>query len=203
MEHSCNIVFAKLAVEIGAEKMTATAEKIGINMSFEIDDVKTPAGHYDVSKASVNQLAWSGVGQYNDEVNPMQMAMICGAIGNGGQSVTPTYIKSGSGDLLELIGMKQSGSRHMFNPNTAAKLTEVLPDYTYDDFGGLTVKAKTGTAEVGEDKKPNAWMVGYSTDADCPLAFACVVENAGFGSQYAKPVAQTAMKYASQALKAH
>ena len=30
-----------------------------------------------------------------------------------------------------------------------------------------------------------------------------VVENAGFGSQYAKPVAQTAMKYASQALKAH
>ena len=133
----------------------------------------------------------------------MQMAMICGAIGNGGQSVTPTYIKGGSGDLLELIGMKKSGSRDMFLPSTATKLTEVLPDYTYDDFGGLTVKAKTGTAEVGEDKKPNAWMVGFSTDADCPLAFACVVENAGFGSQYAKPVAQTAMKYASQALKAH
>ena len=203
LEHSCNIVFAKLAVEIGAEKMTETAEKIGVNMSFEIDDVKTPAGHYDVSKASVNQLAWSGVGQYNDEVNPMQMAMICGAIGNGGQSVTPTYIKGGSGDLLELIGMKKSGSRDMFLPSTATKLTEVLPDYTYDDFGGLTVKAKTGTAEVGEYKKPNAWMVGFSTDADCPLAFACVVENAGFGSQYAKPVAQTAMKYASQALKAH
>ena len=93
LTQSCNIVFAELAVEIGSEKMNATAQKMGINMSFEIDDVDTPKGHYNTAGASVNQLAWSGVGQYDNQVNPMQMAIICGAIANGGNSTTPTYIK--------------------------------------------------------------------------------------------------------------
>lgn len=206
MAHSCNIVFAELAVEIGAEKMTAAAEKIGINASFEFDDVQTAKGHYDVSKADTNQLAWSGVGQYNDAVNPMQMAIICGAIANGGTSVTPTYIKSGTGDLMKLIGIGKGKSRDMFDPNTAAKLAEVMrytiTDYYGDNlFGDLSVCAKTGTGEVGEDKDPNAWMVGYSQDDDCPLAFACVVEDAGFGFSYAGPVAETAMIHASQSLR--
>ena len=200
MSQSCNIVFAELATEIGAERMTATAEKMGINLSYEIDDVSTPAGHYDVSKASVNQLAWSGVGQYENKVNPMQMAILCGAIANGGNSVIPTYIKSGTGDLLKLVGLHQSQGKALLSPDTAATLGQVIPEYS---FGSLSVRAKTGTAEVGEDKAPNAWMVGYSTDTDAPLAFACVVEDAGFGSQYARPVAEAAMTAAAQALRGY
>ena len=200
LEQSCNIVFAELAVEIGAEKMTATAEKMGINLSYEIDDVSTAKGHYDVSKASTNELAWSGVGQYNNEVNPMQMAIICGAIANGGNSVNPTYIKSGTGDLLKMVGLNDTKSRELVNPSTALTLSQVMPSYT---FGSLSVRAKTGTAEVGDEKSPNAWMVGFSTDEDCPLAFACVVEDAGFGSQYARPVAETAMQNAALAIRGY
>lgn len=38
-----------------------------------------------------------------------------------------------------------------------------VSDYYGDNlFGGLTVCAKTGTGEVGDDKNPNGWMVGYS-----------------------------------------
>lgn len=83
LAHSCNIVFAELAVELGSDKMTAEAEKVGINKSFSVDGVNTASGSYDVSKANTNQLAWSGIGQYTDTVNPMQMAVICGAIANG------------------------------------------------------------------------------------------------------------------------
>ncbi len=198
LEHSCNIVFAELAVELGPEKMTAAAEKMGINLSYEIDDVSTAKGHYDVSKATTNELAWSGVGQYNDEVNPMQMAILCGAIANGGNSVNPTYIKSGTGDLLKMIGLNDTKSRELLKSSTASTLSQSMPSYT---FGSLSVRAKTGTAEVGDEKSPNAWMVGFSTDEDCPLAFACVVEDAGFGSQYARPVAETAMQSAAQALR--
>ena len=43
---------------------------------------------------------------------------------------------------------------------------------------------------------------GYEVE-DCPLAFACVVEDAGFGSQYARPVAETAMQSAAQALRGY
>ena len=200
LEHSCNIVFAELAVELGPEKMTAAAEKMGINLSYEIDDVSTAKGHYDVSKATTNELAWSGVGQYNDEVNPMQMAILCGAIANGGNSVNPTYIKSGTGDLLKMIGINDTKSRELLKSSTASTLSRSMPSYT---FGSLSVRAKTGTAEVGDEKSPNAWMVGFSTDEDCPLAFACVVEDAGFGSQYARPVAETAMQSAAQALRGY
>ena len=200
LEHSCNIVFAELAVELGPEKMTAAAEKMGINLSYEIDDVSTAKGHYDVSKATTNELAWSGVGQYNDEVNPMQMAILCGAIANGGNSVNPTYIKSGTDDLLKMIGLNDTKSRELLKSSTASTLSQSMPSYT---FGSLSVRAKTGTAEVGDEKSPNAWMVGFSTDEDCPLAFACVVEDAGFGSQYARPVAETAMQSAAQALRGY
>ena len=200
LEHSCNIVFAELAVELGPEKMTAAAEKMGINLSYEIDDVSTAKGHYDVSKATTNELAWSGVGQYNDEVNPMQMAILCGAIANGGNSVNPTYIKSGTGDLLKMIGLNDTKSRELLKSSTASTLSQSMPSYT---FGSLSVRAKTGTAEVGDEKSPNAWMVGFSTDEDCPLAFACVVEDAGFGSQYARPVAETAMQNAALAIRGY
>lgn len=205
--HSCNIVFAELAVELGSDVMTETAEKIGINMSFEVDEVATAKGNYDVSEANTNNLAWSGVGQYNDEVNPMQMAIICGAIANGGTSKAPTLIKSGTDEILEAIGLKSDSGKQLFSSDTAAKLDEIMrytiTDYYGDSqYGGLSVCAKTGTAEVGDDKNPNAWIVGYAQDEDCPLAFACVVEDSGFGSEYAAPVAQAAMIQAAKSLGA-
>lgn len=198
MQQSCNIVFAELAAELGPDIMMATAEKMGINLSYEIDDVSTAKGHYDVKQASLNELAWSGVGQFNDEVNPMQMAVMCGAIANGGNSVTPTYIKSGTGDLLKMIGLHDTKSLQLVNPNTAATLTQVMPTYT---FGSVNVRAKTGTAEVGNGKGNNAWMVGFSTDADCPVAFACVVEDSGFGNQYARPVLEAAVQATADSLR--
>ena len=206
MAHSCNIVFAELAVELGADKMTATANKVGINDSYEIDGIKTEEGYYDVSEANTNQLAWSGVGQYENKTNPMQMAIICGAIANGGTTKVPHIIKDSS--LLSAIGINTAqDTPQLFESSTAAKLDEVMrytiTDYYGDDiFGGLTVCAKTGTGEIGEGKEPNAWMVGYAKDEDCPLAFACVVEEAGFGYTYAGPVVQAAMIKAAEKMNA-
>lgn len=206
LTYSCNVVFAELAVEIGAEKMTAMANKVGINNSYEIDGINTETGSYDVSQANTNQLAWSGVGQYEVKANPMQMAIICGAIANGGRTKVPYIIKDGS--LLGAIGINTAKDTPLlFNAGTAKKLDEMMrftiTDYYGDSmFGGLSVCAKTGTGEIGEDREPNAWMVGYAQDKDCPLAFACVVEEAGFGYSYAGPVAQAAMIKAAEKLGA-
>jgi peptidoglycan glycosyltransferase len=211
--HSCNIVFAELAVEIGEDKMTETAKKLGINSSFSINGISTKKGKYNVSKANTNQLAWSGVGQYNDKVNPMQMAIICGAIANGGTPTNPYFISGASGSILPDLSLAGNGSKGttLLSSTTAEKLGElmryaVVNDYGDSMFGGLTVCAKTGTGETvtGQDEDKNdGWMVGYSTDEDCPLAFACVVRGSSqYGYSTAGQVAKAAMIQAAKSLRA-
>jgi cell division protein FtsI/penicillin-binding protein 2 len=73
-----------------------------------------------------------------------------------------------------------------------------MPSYK---IAGLDIRAKTGTAEVGNGKGNNAWFVGYALNDDCPLAFACVVEDAGFGNTYARPVIEAALETATNNLR--
>lgn len=192
---SCNIAFADIATEVGADNMQKTADKMGVTKRFDVSGVNTAKGYYDVTQANENQLAWSGIGQFTDMTNPAQMAIMCGAIANGGNAKLPVYID----------GSLASSSGRLLESDTADKLAEIMR-YTitnhYGDtmFGGLTVGAKTGTAEVGEGKEPNAWMVGYSTDEDYPLAFAVVVEEGGYGFYTAGPIARTAMIESAKSL---
>jgi peptidoglycan glycosyltransferase len=72
-------------------------------------------------------------------------------------------------------------------------VTEVYKEKNYQ---GLELCAKTGTAEVGSDKKPHAWFVGFMDRDDFPLAFVVVVENGGRGIQAAAPIAKTVLEYA-------
>lgn len=210
--HSCNIVFAELAVELGEDVMTETAEKMGINASFKISGIKTKAGNYDVSKATTHQLAWSGVGQYEDKVNPMQMAILCGAIAKKGTPVIPYLVEGTSGSMLKDMGLAGSASNgeRMLDSDTSKSLKELMRfavqnDYGDDMFGGLTVCAKTGTGETliseGSDKN-DGWMVGFAADKDVPLAFACVVRGTSdYGYSTAGQVAKAAMIQAAESLR--
>lgn len=199
LAQSCNVVFSELAARLGKDKMTAMAEKLGFNSSVIVNGTETARQVYNVSKADENGLGWSGIGQYTVEANPMQMAIMCGAIANGGTAVLPNEIKSG---VIEING----GTKDMIDSDLAAKLDEYMRyDVTsyYGDslFPSLTVCAKTGTAEVGENKEPHAWMVGYSQDEDSPLAFAVIVENGGYGFSTAGPVAVAAMEACASVLR--
>lgn len=210
--HSCNIVFAELAVELGKEKMTETADEMGINSSVTVNAVRTKAGKYDVSQANTHQLAWSGVGQYNDAVNPMQMAVMCGAIAKGGTPKIPYMVKGESGNFWSDLGFSTEGGngKNMLSVQTAEKVKNlmrnaVVNDYGDSMFGGLTVCAKTGTGETvtGEETDKNdGWMVGFSSDEDCPLAFACVVRGSDqYGYSTAGQVVKNAMIQAAESLR--
>lgn len=204
LAQSCNIVFAELAERLGKTKMTATAEQLGFNSTYTINGTTTAQSTYNVKKANNNDLAWSGIGQYTVEANPMQMAIMCGAIANGGSTTLPDEIQSGVSDFsIENV----DGTVTLMDANLASKLDEYMRyDVTsyYGDgmFPTLTVCAKTGTAEVGEGKEPHAWMVGYSQDEDAPLAFAVIVENGGYGYSTAGPVAVSAMEACASTLRA-
>lgn len=152
LAQSCNVVFAELAVEIGKEKMTEEANRIGITQSFNVGNTPTVKGKYDVSKAQDNDLGWSGIGQYTDLANPMQMAIMCGAVANHGQSVQPYFVSDiYKGDFSPVRAPGASADRELLSRNTADTLNEMMR-YTvtsnYGDgmFPSLEVCAKTGTA---------------------------------------------------------
>lgn len=205
LAQSCNVVFAEIAVEVGSDSMNKAAEEMGVTKSFSVDDNPTVQGHFNVSDANKNQLGWSGIGQYTDLVNPMQMAIMCGSIANGGETAQPYIIKESS-SVLKNIGKTVTNKKiRLMDGELSSQLNDLMRytvESNYGDsmFNGLTVCAKTGTAEVGKDKEPNAWMIGYSQDESCPLAFAVVVENAGYGYYVAGPVAVAAMTQAAIAI---
>lgn len=76
-------------------------------------------------------------------------------------------------------------------------------DYYGDDsFPGLTVCAKSGTAEVGTGKKPNAMFTGFLADAEMPLAFIVCIEDGGYGRQTCVPVLLPVLQTCKQILSA-
>lgn len=207
LAQSCNIVFAQLAYELGRDKMTAAANEMGINSSFNIGHAPTVKGQYDVKDASDNDLAWSGIGQYTDLANPMQMCILMSAIANGGNRAEPYYVHSINGsDYSPFTAAVQSGQA-MLKSSTAQRLNDMMR-YTvssnYGDYmfgGNLTVCAKTGTAEVQEGESNDAWIVGFTQDEDAPLAFAVVVEDGTFGLSTAGPVASAAIQACAQSMR--
>lgn len=198
---SCNVVFAQLAVELGEEKMTQTATAMGFNKTFEVSGVTLSKSKYDLKNAlGDNQIGWSGIGQFEDLANPMHMAIMCGAIAGEGTPVTP-YLLDSDSSILQKIGItKAKQSEQMLSADTAKKVQDLMrssADYYYNarglTMGGLNFCAKTGTAEVGKDKEPNAWLIGFTEDENHPYAFAVVVEEGGYGISAAAPVASAAI----------
>ena len=204
--HSCNVVFAQLAIEIGADKMKETAEKMGFNSdAVRMSGIPIAESYYNADGADDNTLAWTGIGQgfgkYEDRANPLRMALVAGAVANGGTAVSP-YIVEDDGSLMNKLGIatNKDGDTNMLSPSTAAKLQQLMKsaaiyyDGTYGiKVGNLPFCAKTGTAERGDGKAETAWFVGYTEDANHPYAFAVVVEEGGAGAEAAAPVADAAV----------
>lgn len=204
---SCNVTFAQLAMELGKDKMTAMANQMGFNKSYSLDGIPTSKSVYNVSGAQQQDLAWSGIGQYTDTTNPYHMLLLMGAIANGGEPVNPYLIQSISSSygLTTQSGHTTTGTR-LLQTETADQLKvmmryNVTKDYGDSMFPGLSVCAKTGTAEVGSGKQPNGWMVGFSSNEKTPIAFAVVVEEGNYGRTSAGLIASALMAAAAQSMK--
>lgn len=201
LAHSCNCYFAQLAVDLGADKMTTQANRMGFNKSVSINDIDTAKSVYDVSKADKNQLGWSGVGQYTTLASPMTMAVISGGIANGGTPIMPYLIKQISLPF-GLPNIPQSGNKgtQMLSEQNAKTLSDMMRYTVENEYygGGFNgeICAKTGTAEVGGGEAAHAWVTGFSRDESCPLAFAVIIENGDSGYYTALPVAAQVMNKA-------
>lgn len=206
---SCNVTFGSLAFSIGSPALRATAERFGFNFNFAFDDVILYESGCLNGNAGGGELIQAGIGQGRTQVTPLHMAMIAGAIANGGEMMEPKLISSvtnPAGAVLESMEPK------VFRTVAGPENCEIVARYMYEtvktgtasraampNYKSGYVCGKTGSAEWSNDKEAltNAWYTGFLYgDDEHPYAIAVVVEEGGSGGTVAAPVAAKALEKA-------
>ena len=116
-----------------------------------------------------------------------------GAIAAGGKGIQPYLVQRITSDGITTYSASPQSGQRIMSKATAETLRELMAFNVTDKYGsknfpGMTVCAKTGTAEVGGDKKPNATIAGFVTDEQYPLAFIIAVEDGGYGREICVPI---------------
>jgi peptidoglycan glycosyltransferase len=171
--------------------MLEYAEKYGFTERIKVGELLTARGNFDSAASGSVNLAWSGVGQFTNTVCPAAMLRFVGAIANEGRAVNLQLLKR-----TGISALIPAGSTRLMNRNTAKELSEIIEIQNRENFPGLSIHAKSGTAQVGNNKDPHAWYVGYITNKDYPLAFVVMVENGGGGTAVAAPIANRVLQLA-------
>lgn len=202
MNESCNCAFAQISIELGADKLLATAESMGFNQKLTAKEIRLTKSRFSPSETSEAELGWAGIGQSTTYINPAHLLTILGAIANGGEGYAPDRIRS-TGTFSEIVGRMPS-TMIKINSETAAKLDELLRSNVKDKYGdwkfeNLVMCGKTGTAQI-DGAKSHSWFAGYSQREDLPLAVVCIAENAGYGSGVALSVSNKVMQYFLKAM---
>ena len=201
---SCNCVFAQLAVEMGPDIMETYVKQTGLTNSYSVNGIPTKESTFNFRSGNAGELGWSGVGQGFDLVNPCAMMVYAGAIANGGKTAKPQLIAhtNTKDDLRISIYLPHQTSR-LLAQDTADTLKQMMKDNVTNNYGtgnfpGLTVGAKSGTAQDGTGRN-NAWFVGFVEDVEHPLAFVVFLEGGGSGSSAAGSVASRLLQAAIEA----
>ncbi|MDJ0461790.1 penicillin-binding protein 2 [Streptomyces sp. H27-C3] len=212
LKFSCNNVFAKLAVDLGQDKVKAMSEKFGFNTEKLDVPVRASESVYP-SGMDKPQTALTGIGQFEVTATPLQMAMVSAALANGGELASPHMVsKVTDGDGNDLEELDDAGSERVVSSSTAEQLQSAMVTVVKDGTGtnaqidGAEVGGKTGTAQhgVANSKTPYAWFTSYAKDSSSgkEVAVAVLVEDSGAarsevsGNGLAAPIAQKVMKAA-------
>jgi peptidoglycan glycosyltransferase len=185
MGQSCNTTFAKLAVQVGADAMLDQAEAFGFNSDY-LDDLGPQAESNFPSGMNEPETGQSGIGQFEVQATPLQMAMVSAAIANGGTVMRPYLVDAVLTPELEVLPRTEPEElSQAVDASTADVLTELMVS-TVDEgtasaaaIPGYAVAGKTGTAQSGvDDVAPYAWFTSFAPAEDPDVAVAVMIESA-------------------------
>ncbi len=197
--HSCNSVFAPLGVRVGAEKLVAAAERYGWNGKPSVDG-ELPSTIPPASQIKTPiELGSSAIGQGKVLATPFRMASVAQTIAAGGVMTEPS-LKAGAASRRRRV--------------TSEKVANTIRGYMLDvvRYGtgtaaaipGTAVAGKTGTAELGDTRGPNAqggdpsntdaWFTAFAPARRPRLAVGVLLVKAGAGGQSAAPVAKQVLQ---------
>ncbi|HVQ41435.1 MAG TPA: FtsW/RodA/SpoVE family cell cycle protein [Vicinamibacterales bacterium] len=172
---SCNAYFAQLAVAVGADALTHTAAKAGISLNTSRAANRVRAN-----------LPHAGYGQGEVVTTPLRIARVAAALGSDGTIREAPIV----------TGVNPTVNTEFLPAADAHTLASYLRDAVVSGTGRqlkdhpARIAGKTGTAEVDE-ANPHAWFAGFAPygPATRRIAFAVVLENAGYGGIAAARVA--------------
>jgi penicillin-binding protein A len=212
--HSVNSVFCNIGKALGAKRILAQAKRFGF---YAPPPLETPIGErqasglyngrklYDPKLDSNVDPGRVAFGQERLLVTPLQMAMVAGAIGNGGLLMQPYVVASitspGGGRIQKAT---PTALGHAVTKDTADAISQMMLGVVQRGTGtaaaipGYTVGGKTGTAETGVTGRNTTWFICFAgpNDGSPPtVAVAVVLEGQTLtGGATAAPIARQVMQ---------
>ncbi|MGW4494354.1 penicillin-binding transpeptidase domain-containing protein [Streptomyces sp. NPDC004376] len=189
---SCNTAFISQAKKLKNDDLTKQAQQV-FGLSMDNWQIGVPTLDGSVPVQSGAPMAASLIGQGGVRMNPLNMASVAATVKTG--TFHQPYLVAPSVDHRTLA----TASRTL-SAKTLADLRELMQftaayGTAAEAMSGLgpDYGAKTGSAEVDNQKKPNGWFTAYKGD----LASAGVVQAGGHGGDTAGPIVATLLKLGS------
>ena len=174
---SCNAYFAQLAVAMGPRPLLDAASLFQISVARS----STPEG----VRA---HLAQTGYGQGEALLTPLKLARVSASIAAGG-AIVPVRWETSAEDTA-------GPSARFLSTADATRLARAMRAVVTSGTGRslrslpVAIAGKTGTAEIS-GAAAHAWFTGFAPaeGKGRRIAFAVLVENAGYGGRAAAPIA--------------
>jgi len=199
--HSSNVFFGNLGIELGNDKLKATAEKFYFNKNTPVDGIILDNSKFPSYKSNEKgNIAQSGIGQAEVLATPMEMALIASTIANDGIMMKPYTVQQvmdSEGKAVKNIEPKSNGN--VISKDNAKIMKDLMRAVVTNGTGGnaevsgIKAAGKTGTADHVESKNPHAWFIGFAPYDNPQVAIAVLVEEGGVGGKAAAKIAGQVM----------
>ena len=211
---SDNVYFYELGNRLGIDaleryaRMFGLGSYTGIDLPGESDGLVANRKYKELNYKEDWYLAETfdaAIGQGFQLATPLQMAVLMSEIANGGRRWRPHIVGkvlSSKGELVKAMPVEEVG-RIDISPETLKLVRDGLRGVS--EAGGtgagvfanfpVPVAGKTGTAENphGDD---HGWFVAYGPFDDPRLTVAVIIEQGGYGSSSAGPIARKILETA-------
>ena len=214
---SCNIPFAKTAIEMGPDAFVEGTKDWGIGQNIPFDlprGAQSTIGNVENLDQELPLLGIRGFGQSEVQMVPLHMAMVASTVANGGVMMEPYAVEATydhDGRVLNRTSPKKW--KTPVSPRNAQILTDLMigvvengtASCCLDLAGDVQAAAKTGTAELGLVNDPDlvhAWIIAFAPAENPQYAVSVVLTNirsttqlSATGGRLAGPIAEGILDY--------
>jgi len=198
MAESCDVAFWEMAQELGHDKISEMAFRLGLGAKLGIDipderdglipDEEWKIGRFDERWFTGDTMNMS-IGQGFVQITILQTARMSAVVANGGSLVTPhlNRLLTPQADTIPRldaassdINLVRRGLRRCITEGTGRGC----------NLAWIELAGKTGTADDPPRDEPHSWFISYGPYDDACLVIVVLCENGAHGEETAVPLSR-------------